>query len=575
MDYAYYLEDADASFTLEQVQQAVNRFVKPKTRVPDFLGSTAKAIWYRFEVNNGSSEANWYLEIKGGFMHDISVYQIGANHTIEKLALHADNNFHERPVRSNSLLFPVQLPKGTVKTIYVRATSKTLIRTSMSFSTMQTLYEKSIFVSYADGFCTAIAVALLLYNLFVYLTLKEKVYLYYIGYISTAIVHTNLVSGHVQAFIPALDWLNTTTILPVVCFFSILFTNSFLHTRKYAPLIFKLGGILNMFCVVPLFCYLTGSYGPALLLTSFLVFTLFVYWIAAGIIVLLKGFQPAIFYLVGFGALAAMSVVFEMKMKGLLPETYWTDSSLFIGAAIEATVLSFALASKINFYKREKEQLQEQAYHQAVNFSRELIQMQEAERKRIASELHDSLGQKLILIKNKILKPNPKVNHTDQPDEHLSASVAEAIQEISSISYGLRPYQIDLLGLTSSVNSLVEESLDAAGIGFTISVENIDGIFDSDASINIYRILQECINNIAKHSKATHADFIITKTVDAIHISVKDNGSGFNTNIHHSGFGLKGIKERLHILNGSVCINSSNPLGTSFQFTIPVSTNNP
>ena len=91
-------------------------------------------------------------------------------------------------------------------------------------------------------------------------------------------------------------------------------------------------------------------------------------------------------------------------MQDVLPENYWTDSSLFIGVAIEAIILSFALANKFNFYKKEKERLQEEAYKQAIHFSRELINMQEAERKRIASELHDSLGQKLVLIKNRILR---------------------------------------------------------------------------------------------------------------------------------------------------------------------------
>lgn len=128
-----------------------------------------------------------------------------------------------------------------------------------------------------------------------------------------------------------------------------------------------------------------------------------IYWVIAGIIAYRNGLAPAAFYLGGYGILVVVSIVYELKMKGLLPENYWTDSSLFIGVAIESVILSFALANKFNFYKKEKERLQNEAYQQATRFSRELISMQEAERKRIASELHDSLGQKLVLIKNKIL----------------------------------------------------------------------------------------------------------------------------------------------------------------------------
>ena len=568
--YPYYLEDRNASLNFEEITKEESRFIRAQKKVPDFLGNFSKAIWYRFEIFNNSNTDDWYLEIKGGFMNLITVYQVEESGKVRSLTLSGDNNFHLKPVRSSNLVFPVPLSKGTGTTLYVRATSKTLIRTSMSFSTMQQLYEDNTFISYGDGFFTAVAVALLLYNLFVYFSLREKAYLYYIGYISMAILHNNVVAGHIQVFLPWLDWLNTTTLIPAMSFFSILFSNSFLQTRQHAPFIYKMQLPLILLCLVPLVCYTAGWYRLAILMSAMLIFILFVYWLCAGITAYRKGFAPAIFYIIGFGALVFLSVVFELKMRGWLEESYWTDSSLFIGVALEAIVLSFALASKINFYKKEKERLQEQAYQQAIHFSRELIQTQEAERKRIASELHDSLGQKLVLIKNKILKA-ALPGAVAQQDDSLPGNVAEAIQEIRSISYGLRPYQIDLLGLTSSVNSLAEESFDAAGIDFTTTIDNIDGIFDNDDSINIYRIVQECINNIIKHSTASHADISIKRSGAEITITIKDNGSGFDTGKNYSGFGLKGIKERLHILKGTVTIKTLPLLGTSFQFHIPVS----
>lgn len=567
--YPSYLTDPEAAYTFENIRQGKMKFVQAKDQVPDFLGNMAKAVWYRFEVVNKSNQPNWYLEIKGGFMHKVTVYSITADSVVQSLSLNADNNFDARPVKSNNLLFGIHIPPGSQQHIYVRATSKTLIRTSMSLSTMQTLYEKSVFTSYADGFFTAIVIAMLLYNLFVYLTLKESVYLYYIGYMLTAILHTNLVSGHAQIFAPCTDGINSTTILPLVSLFSILFTNSFLRTKIYAPFIYRTRWAMMIICLVPWLYYVTGAYGMGILTVAILVFILFTYWITAGILVFLKGFRPAGFYLTGFGALAAMSVVFEMKMKGLLPENYWTDSSLLIGAAAEAVVLSLALASKINFYKKEKELIQQKAHEQSISFAGTLIQMQEAERKRIASELHDSLGQKLILIKNKILKNTVQkagVSH----DDTLTENVAEAIQEIRTIAYGLRPYQIDLLGLTSSVSSLAEESFDAADISFDTNLDDIDGIFDNNDSINVYRIIQECVNNIIKHSGATHADITIKRSAATVAILIRDNGSGFDSRDNYPGFGLKGIKERLQLLNGSMVIYSRKPLGTLFEFHIPL-----
>jgi len=570
--YPYYLEDRNASLTFEEVKKEELQFVKAVHKVPDFLGNLSEAIWYRFELENKSSINNWFLEIKGGFMHELTVYQVSADGNVKSLTLSGDSRVRSVPVFSNNVVFPVTVSANSKDKIYIRATSKTLIRTSMSVCTMQQLYEDALFTSYGDGFFTAVAVALLLYNFFVYFSLRERVYLYYIGYISTAILHTNIVAGHLQLFLPWVDWLNTTTILPIVSFFSILFTNSFLQTREYATVIHKIQWPLIIICMMPLLCYGFGWYKVAILLAAILIFILFIYWILAGLIAYKNGFAPAVFYLIGFGSLVIMSVVFECKMRGWLEENYWTDSSLFIGAAIEAVILSFALANKFNFYKKEKERLQEEAYQQAIIFSREMINMQEAERKRIASELHDSLGQKLVLIKNKILKAAQldKSAIAQQTDETLIQNVADAIQEIRNISYGLRPYQLDLLGLTSSVKSMAEESFDTAQIDYKIKIDNIDGLFDNESQINVYRIIQECIHNIIKHAQAKKVQIVIKHDNDKIRISIVDDGVGFDTNENHTGFGLKGIKERLQILNGSMKVVANAEKGTVFEFIIPI-----
>lgn len=570
VDYPHYLEDPKGAFNLEQAKHNARNFVKSKDKVPDFLGNFSDAIWYRFEIENKSATDKWFLEIKGGFMHELIVYQVKADGKVQSLALSGDRRLHSMPVLSNNVVFPITLSANAKEKIYIRATSKTLIRTSMRVCTMQQLYEDTLFTSYGDGFFTAIAVALLLYNLFVYFLLREKVYLYYIGYIFTSIVHNNVVAGHLQIFSGWVDWINSTTIIPFISFFSILFTNSFLQTRENANIIYRIRCPLMIICMFPLVFFGFGWYRLAILVAATFVFTLLVYWILAGVIAYKNGFAPAVYYIIGFGSLAVMSVVFECKMKGWLQENYWTNSSLFIGAAIEAVVLSFALADKFNFYKREKERLQQEAYLQAIHFSRELINMQEAERKRIASELHDSLGQKLVLIKNKILRTPQLKDDAAPSDDSLTQNVAEAIQEIRNISYALRPYQLDLLGLTSSIKSMVAESFDVAQIDYTMKIDNIDRCFDNESQINVYRIIQEGIHNIIKHAAAQNVAVSIRKESDNVNITISDDGIGFDTDANHDGFGLKGIKERLQILQGTMTVTAAN--GTVFGFVIPCKT---
>lgn len=569
--YPQYLEDRDGILSFAEVIQAAGSFRTSSIPIPDFLGNFSKVIWYRFEVINNSKDSAWFLQIKGGYMHRLTLFQLSGNNITDSLTLSADSDIADRPVRSNNLIFPAKLRPGERKVFFLRATSKSLIRASMSFNTMQTLYEKGVLTSYVDGFLTALAVALLLYNLFVYFSLRERVYLYYIFYILTTILHTNLVAGQVLLFFPALDFLSSNLLLPLLAVFSIFFTNSFLQTKRYAPIIHKIRWYFIACFTMPVILFLLQEYAIAILVTSSLMFLLFFYWVLAGIMAYRKGFQPAIYYIIGFGALTTMNLVFELKILGLIAESYWIDSALYIGSALEAIILSFALASKINFYKKEKEQIQQKAYQQAVNFSRDLINMQEQERKRIASELHDSVGQKLILIKNKVLRfTKSGSSGFQQNPEALAESVADAIQEIRSISYGLRPYQIDLLGLTQSIKSLVAESFDTLNIPYTLQVDNVDTVRDADMQINIYRIIQECINNIIKHAGASSVIIRVQKNISHINIHIADNGTGFDPQASGSGFGLKGIRERLHILKGTVQIDKAIPQGTIFTIIVPL-----
>lgn len=566
-----YLEDREDTISFATASQPTSQFQTPSLKVPNFLGNLSKAIWYRFSAVNNSHETEWYLEVKGGYMHDLTLYQVDSAGQVEKLALRADGLFHIRPIKSNNLVFPVRLAPGEQKYFYLHANSQSLIRVSMRMCTMQQLYEQSVFSSYSNGVLTGLAVALLIYNLFVFLSLRERVYLYYIGYILVTIIHTNLVAGNLLLFFPWLGGINTTLILPLLAFFSILFTNSFLQTRQYAPFIFTIRRIMMLLCLVPVAPFLLGQYALGITLAAAFMFTLFIYWITAGILAYKNGYSPAIYYIIGFGSLICMNLVFELKILGIVEESYWIDSALYIGSALEAIILSFALASKINFYKKEKEQIQAQAYQQAVNFSRELINMQEAERKRIASELHDSLGQKLILIKNKVLLflKAEAAGSKVRPDA-LADTVADAIQEIRTISYGLRPYQIDLLGLTQSVKSLVAESFDAAGIDYELHLDNIDVLYNAEMQMNIYRIVQECINNIVKHARAKKCRVNIQLNNKELSIQISDDGIGFNPDQLHEGFGLRGIRERLQILAGQMIIEPAPVHGTFTRITIPV-----
>jgi signal transduction histidine kinase len=209
-------------------------------------------------------------------------------------------------------------------------------------------------------------------------------------------------------------------------------------------------------------------------------------------------------------------------------------------------------------------------------FARQLIALQEAERQRIAAELHDGLGQRLSLIKNLAMLSlrDTEQNGTLQSHiEEISSQASGANREVKEIAYNLRPYQLDRLGLTKAIESLAESIRDGCGIATVVHIDNIDDAFRKDQEINFYRIVQEALNNVVKHSQASEVTMVIERTPDFVNLAVRDNGKGGAPNIMDGRistdtFGVMGMIERGHLLGGKTVIQSIQGQGTIVKLEI-------
>lgn len=236
----------------------------------------------------------------------------------------------------------------------------------------------------------------------------------------------------------------------------------------------------------------------------------------------------------------------------------------------------FVAAGPAVYYRRVTSLKRQQAMQQ--EFSRKLIESQEAERKRIANELHDSLGQNLLVIKNKLLlKQQEKTIEAEQLGE-VSDLVSNTIQEVRSISHALRPHQLDQLGLTKTLRALVKSVGESSSLRINVQIYDIDGILNSDEEIGLYRIMQEALNNIVKHSGANNAAVSVSHKEGVIAVTISDAGKGMNVEEeqireeHGKGFGLSGMQERAKMFGWFFEIQSIAGRGTTLNLRIPVGT---
>jgi len=246
--------------------------------------------------------------------------------------------------------------------------------------------------------------------------------------------------------------------------------------------------------------------------------------------------------------------------------TWW-----FSGLAALGVAGVVALLFRLRVAQLRKE------YAVQETFSRKLLDSQEQERKRIAAELHDSLGQNLLVIKNYALMGLNTANGENPAREHLneiSDAATLSIEEVRQIAHNLRPYQLERLGLTKTLQAMLRQITNASDIGFSYEVDSLDGLLSPEEEISFYRIVQEAINNILKHSGASEASVRIKRAGDEIQVTIADDGRGFTlapaeqAELQKRGFGLTGSAERVRMLGGKQTIQTAPGEGTTIHITI-------
>lgn len=255
----------------------------------------------------------------------------------------------------------------------------------------------------------------------------------------------------------------------------------------------------------------------------------------------------------------------------IIQEPFWRTTKFLISILAFLVIIIF-LVGMIRFSILKKERIRQEA------FAKRLMEEIENGRKAIAHELHDSIGQDLLITKSELqtlateLKEQKVVN-TKLAD--LESLISGTIQGVRELTHQLHPHILEQLGLTKATESIIKRFVKSTKIKFTWELHDIDSIFPKPIQIHIFRIIQEGLNNIVKHSEARNAKIQI-KIIDKIlNISIQDDGKGFIFkphvfNVESGGFGLNSIFERVKILKGNCRVNSEPMLGTSIKINIPI-----
>jgi signal transduction histidine kinase len=214
-----------------------------------------------------------------------------------------------------------------------------------------------------------------------------------------------------------------------------------------------------------------------------------------------------------------------------------------------------------------------------VELFRRVVAAQEAERKRIARDLHDETGQSLTAIgmglRGLAGRLSPRNKEALITLHKLETLTADSLKELQRLMTDLRPSHLDDLGLSAALRWYASKIQEHSLLHLRVDIHGEECELDDAMKITIFRIIQECINNIVKHSQATHVNIHLHFEEKGVRISVYDNGIGFDRDevqqrrTSRPSLGLAGMEERAALLNGSVTIQSRPGFGTEVEARIP------
>jgi len=212
--------------------------------------------------------------------------------------------------------------------------------------------------------------------------------------------------------------------------------------------------------------------------------------------------------------------------------------------------------------------------------SRKLVEAQEQERSRIARELHDNINQRLALLSNAIEQVQKELSwlpfEIGNRIRELQNQTTDISTEIHALSHELHSSSLEYLGFLPAVKKLTREFSQRQGMEIEFSNEVIPNSLTAEISLCLFRIIQEALHNVAKHSGGKRAELRIEQTSDELLITISDSGRGFDirTASQGSGLALASIRERIRLVNGSIVIRSSPEAGTTIQASVPIPNRN-
>lgn len=408
--------DSSGKLGLDQVLDA-GRYLPVTSDIPNF-GITESSIWLRFRLYNPGVNDDYLLQISQPGLDEVKVFFIDSKGSKRTYSAGEYLPFHSRDFQDANYIFKLSIHQGERIEVFLRVRARDNVQVPMSVGTPEMVFETNKTRDSLVGLYVGIMLVMFTYNLFIYFTVGDKAYLYYIIYLAAVILTQVSILGYTFQYLwpnsPTLAYYSSFIFPPLVGVSSVLFMRSFLQTARLLPKLDKFWLVFAFGYAIAILLAVLKKFPLSFKLIEICAISLSLFMMFEAIILYRRGSRPAGFFLIAWSIFLIGVSVYVMKDLGLLPYNNFTVYTMPAGSALEVVLLSFALADRIRILKAENEIAQAEKIRALK------------ENERLVSEQNIGLEKKVLERTEQLEKANSVLQNTLTNLKETQAQLVDA-----------------------------------------------------------------------------------------------------------------------------------------------------